>query len=303
MRTGEMVEPGLPFEVPQIEHAKTAIRKQKFGSAAAVLEKGTPAAQDESSSLVNLKTSLVNTYLTTVKAKGVQAAVSELTRLRAIARGDYFLGPDEAMQQAGSLLAQKQYAEAIGLLQACQEEWPQMASTYAMLARAYLGKGDLAAAEAIMKKGEKVEPMIPLEVPRIEQTRVAIRKQKFGSGAALVEKALADGGVATAEKVFSDLLARRDSDSPVLDENDLNNLGYKLLKQTNLESAIYVFEKTAILFPTSSNVYDSLGEALAAAGRREQAIESYRKAIALDPANANARAKLKELEKRDGKLP
>ena len=265
------------------------------------LEKGAPAAQDESSSLVNLKTSLVETYMVTVKAKGVQAAVSEIARLRAKARGDYFLAPDEAMQQAGPLLAQKQYAEAIGLLQACQEEWPQMASVYAMLARAHLGKGDLAAAEAIMKKGEQVEAGLPWEVPQIEQTKVAIRKQKFGSGAAVLEKALAEGGVAAAEKVFEDLLARRERGGPVLDENDINNLGYKLLK-TNVESALYVFEKNAVLFPTSANVYDSLGEAQAIAGRREQAIESYRKVIALDPANANARARLKELEKRDGKL-
>jgi tetratricopeptide (TPR) repeat protein len=266
------------------------------------LEKGAPAAQDESGSLVNLKTSLVETYLATVKAKGVQAAVSELTRLRAKPRGDYVLAPDEALRQAGPLLARKQYAEAIGLLQACQQEWPQMAATYAMLARAHLGKGDLAAAEAIMKKGETVEPMFPFEVPQIEQANMAIRKQKFGSAAAVLEKALAEGGVAAAEKVFPDLLARREGAGPVLDENDFNNLGYKLLKQTNLESAIYVFEKNAVLFPTSANVYDSLGEALAIAGRREQAIESYRKAIALDPTNAGARAKLSELEKRDSSL-
>lgn len=44
------------------------------------------------------------------------------------------------------------------------------------------------------------------------------------------------------------------------------------------------------------------GAALALAGRREQAIESYRKVIALDPTNANARARLKELEKRDSSL-
>jgi tetratricopeptide (TPR) repeat protein len=263
-----------------------------------LLEKGAPAAQDESSSLVDLKTSLVETYLATVKAKGLQAAIAELTRLRAKSRDGYVLAVDEAMQQAGPLLAQKRYAEAIGLLQACREEWPQLASTYAMLARAYLGKGDLAAAEAIMKKGETVEPMIPLEVPQIEQTRAAIRKQKFGSGAAVLEKALAEGGVAAAEKVFQDLLARRDNGGPVLDENDINNLGYRLLDQKNLESAIYVLEKNAVLFPTSGNVYDSLGEALAMAGRREEAIESYRKAVALDPANANAQAKLKELEKR-----
>ena len=265
------------------------------------LEKGTPAAQDESSSLVNLKTSLVETYLAAVKAKGVQAAVFELTQLRAEARGDYFLSLDEVMQQARVLLAQKQYAAAIGLLQVCQEEWPQVASTYALLAQAYLGKGDLAAAEAVMKSGEKVEPMLPFEAPLIEQTKTGIRKQKFGSAAAVLEKALAGGGVATAEEVFQDLLARREGAGPVLDQNDINNLGYKLLEQKNLESAIYVFERNIVLFPTSANAYDSMAEALALAGRREQAIENYGKALALDPTNANARAKLKELEKRDSK--
>lgn len=265
------------------------------------LEKGTPAAQDESGSLVNLKTSLVESYVAAVKVRGVQAAVSELTGLRTKARGEYFLAPDEAIPQAGTLLAQKQYAEAVGLLQACQEEWPQLASIYAMLARAYLGKGDLAAAEAIMRTGEKVEPGLPWEVSQIEQAKTAIRKQKFGSAAAVLEKAVAEGGVAAAEKVLQELLARRDGAGPVLDENDFNNLGYKLLKQMNVEAALYVFEKNAVLFPTSANVYDSLGEALAIAGRREQAIDSYRKALALDPTNAGARAKLKELEKRDSK--
>ncbi len=264
-----------------------------------LLENGTPAAQDESSSLVDVKTSLVETYLATVKEKGVEAAVSELARLRANARGDYFLAADEAMQQAGPLLAQNRYAEAIGILEACHEEWPQFASIYAMLARAYLGRGDLPAAEAVMKRGEKVEPMLPLEVPLIEQAKAAIRKQKFGSAAALLEKAVAEGGVAAADKVFQDMLARRDAAGPVIDENDLNNLGYKLLQQMNLESALYVFEKNAVLFPTSANVYDSLGEALAIAGRREQAIVSYRKAIALDPTNDGSRIKLKELEKQD----
>ena len=143
--------------------------------------------------------------------------------------------------------------------------------------------------------------MLPFEVPLIEQTKTAILKQKFGSAASVLEKALAAGGVAAAEEVFQDLLARREGAGPVLDQNDINTLGYKLLKQTNLESAIYVFERNVVLFPTSANAYDSMAEALALAGRREQAIENYRKVIALDPANANARARLKELEKRDSK--
>lgn len=38
------------------------------------------------------------------------------------------------------------------------------------------------------------------------------------------------------------------------------------------------------------------------AGRREQAIDTCRKVIELDPTNARARAKLKELEKQDSSL-
>jgi carboxyl-terminal processing protease len=261
-----------------------------------LLEKGPPAPQDESSSLVNLKRSMVQTYLQTAREKGVKVAATELNRLRASGRRAYFFSPDEAMQQAGPLLARKQYAEAIGLLQACQEEFPQLAVTYAMLAQAHLGKGDLAAAEAIMKKGEKVEPGFPWEVPQIAHANTAIRKQKFGSAAAVLEKALAAGGVAAGDRTFQDLLARRESGGPVFDEADFNNLGYRLMKEKNLEGALYVFEKNVALYPQSGNAFDSLGEAQLNAGRREQAIESYRKAVALDPTNAGARAKLKELE-------
>jgi cytochrome c-type biogenesis protein CcmH/NrfG len=37
------------------------------------------------------------------------------------------------------------------------------------------------------------------------------------------------------------------------------------------------------VYPRSANTYDSLGEALLAAGRREEAIAAYRQAIAIDP--------------------
>ena len=103
--------------------------------------------------------------------------------------------------------------------------------------------------------------------------------------------------MASADRAFQDLIARRDRGGPVIDEGDFNALGYKLLKAKNAEGALYVFGKNAALHPTSGNAWDSLGEAQAGAGRLEQAIESYRKAVALDPSNANARARLKELEK------
>jgi len=49
-------------------------------------------------------------------------------------------------------------------------------------------------------------------------------------------------------------------------------------------------------YPQSGNVYDSLGEAYLTDGRRELAIQNYEKSLQLDPKNANAVEKLKELK-------
>ncbi len=63
------------------------------------------------------------------KDKGLEAAVAMINRERAAKSGMYYFGPDEAMQQAVPLLARRQYAEAIGLLQACREEFSQIRRT------------------------------------------------------------------------------------------------------------------------------------------------------------------------------
>jgi cytochrome c-type biogenesis protein CcmH/NrfG len=49
-------------------------------------------------------------------------------------------------------------------------------------------------------------------------------------------------------------------------------------------------------FPASGNAWDSLGEGLAACGRKPEAILAYKRAIALDPGNRTAPAILKGLE-------
>jgi cytochrome c-type biogenesis protein CcmH/NrfG len=50
------------------------------------------------------------------------------------------------------------------------------------------------------------------------------------------------------------------------------------------------------LHPESGNAYDSLGEVYARSGDRAKAIESYRRSLALDPANANAAEQLEALK-------
>jgi len=50
------------------------------------------------------------------------------------------------------------------------------------------------------------------------------------------------------------------------------------------------------LYPQSSNVYDSLGEAYLANGDKDLAAINYKKSLELDPHNQNAASILKKLQ-------
>jgi tetratricopeptide (TPR) repeat protein len=50
------------------------------------------------------------------------------------------------------------------------------------------------------------------------------------------------------------------------------------------------------MFPGSWNAYDSLGEAYMKAGQKQLAIDNFKKSLELNPANDNAKEKLKVLE-------
>ena len=62
--------------------------------------------------------------------------------------------------------------------------------------------------------------------------------------------------------------------------------------------AIEVFRLNLEVFPESFNVYDSYAEALMKSGDIENAIVNYKKSLALNPDNNNAREMLKRLEKK-----
>ncbi|MFK7812554.1 MAG: alpha/beta fold hydrolase [Maribacter sp.] len=80
-------------------------------------------------------------------------------------------------------------------------------------------------------------------------------------------------------------------------EHDLNTLGYSFLGNGELEKALEVFKLTTILFPDSFNAYDSYGEALLKAEKKEEAIEMYEKSIELNPENENGLRVLQQMKK------
>jgi cytochrome c-type biogenesis protein CcmH/NrfG len=68
------------------------------------------------------------------------------------------------------------------------------------------------------------------------------------------------------------------------------------LEEGNTSLAILVFRINAELYPQSSNVYDSLGEAYMRNVDKDLAIKSYKRSLEINPHNGNAIQMLKKLE-------
>ncbi len=79
-------------------------------------------------------------------------------------------------------------------------------------------------------------------------------------------------------------------------EEELNSVGYHLLRTGRVSDAIEIFKLNVEMFPQAANPYDSLGEAYVASGNKELAIANYRRALELKPANPSAAEALKRLE-------
>jgi CubicO group peptidase (beta-lactamase class C family) len=80
-----------------------------------------------------------------------------------------------------------------------------------------------------------------------------------------------------------------------LTENEMNRLGYQLLRLKRIKDAIAVFTQNTVDFPQAFNTWDSLAEGYMIDGDKESAIKYYKKSLELNPDNTNAAQKLKEL--------
>jgi len=79
-------------------------------------------------------------------------------------------------------------------------------------------------------------------------------------------------------------------------ENGINQFGYTLLGAKRVDEAIEIFKLNVEFYPTSANVYDSLGDAYQAAGKKEDAIKAYEKALSIDPNYASSLENLRKLK-------
>jgi CubicO group peptidase (beta-lactamase class C family) len=86
-----------------------------------------------------------------------------------------------------------------------------------------------------------------------------------------------------------------------LSEWEFNQLGGNLLYRSAFDGhqnmALEVFKICTLLFPHSYNTYDSYAEGLIVTGRKQEAIQMYRKSISLNPENEYGKKSLEELLK------
>jgi len=91
-----------------------------------------------------------------------------------------------------------------------------------------------------------------------------------------------EGDIDGAVKAYQALLTVNPKDESI-SEGNLNWQGYDLLNNGKMKLSLAVFKVNTLLHPTSANVYDSYGEALAKNGDLDLAIVNYKKALSLDP--------------------
>jgi CubicO group peptidase (beta-lactamase class C family) len=83
--------------------------------------------------------------------------------------------------------------------------------------------------------------------------------------------------------------------SSVADEAEINDVGYGLMEKGLIVHALEVMKINAVLFPSSWNVFDSLGEMYLKNGDKANARLNYQKSLTLNPENDGAKKALANL--------
>jgi putative intracellular protease/amidase len=160
------------------------------------------------------------------------------------------------------------------------------------LANTLLAQGDYATAEKIVEAGVKVYPGSAALFKVL-----GMINRKSGKPAPVEEAALVN--MVRAGKV-DEAIAQFEKNKIAFptwrtyNENELKDAAYYLLlEKKDYAGAIKIFKLNTQEFPDSADAFDSLGEALIAAGKRKEGIDNYK--IAASMGYANAKKVLREL--------
>ncbi len=147
--------------------------------------------------------------------------------------------------------------------------------------------------EGIAGVDSKVEIELTILGKRINENnfRNWVRDENRPHGS--VYKVASEKGVKAALKTFEEI---KSDTARKVNFNTLNIVGNMLLKEGKTKDAIAVFEANAEVFENRPAIYNALGEAYLALGKKDKAAEYYRLSLASDPEDLLAPLVLRYLE-------
>jgi tetratricopeptide (TPR) repeat protein len=148
--------------------------------------------------------------------------------------------------------------------------------------------------QGALKKGKRIQEVSSLFPYLTHAHRIFLNR----SGKAALYNAITSEGVERAIEKYYEMKGQSDRRRFNINENDINSLGYQLLRSDKIEEAIEIFKLNVAEYPDSWNVYDSLAEAYMKNGDNELAIKNYNKSLELNPKNTNATEMLKRIKKK-----
>jgi len=77
---------------------------------------------------------------------------------------------------------------------------------------------------------------------------------------------------------------------------ELNSYGYALIREKELDKALYIFNLNSEIYPYKPGVYDSLGEAYFETKNYTEALKNYYKVLSIKPEDENAKEMIKKIE-------
>ncbi len=108
----------------------------------------------------------------------------------------------------------------------------------------------------------------------------ASRKRSVGPTVRFLMLMEENGGPSRAAELLA-AERKKDPKSPVLEPGFVNRLGYEAIAANDPKAAVAIMQINVDTRPSSSNAWDSLGDAYVAAGQKEKALEAANKALAL----------------------
>jgi len=287
---------GVPADIRQTNTKKDLDEKRDrpLELALSLIETGTLAPQVELSSLRDIRESLARNLYRSITQKGLSPAITEFNKAKQGNPTSFYIDEEEMLDAGNKLWDAGKHAEAVGVFKIMASEFPKSNGAYERLGDAYAATGQDGLAR---QQYEKALAFNRRSYPWERQSYDNLKRLAAGTRllARNLERDIPDKGIDAAIKAF-DQAKQGPPSSFYIDESQINQLGYQLLRRGKTKEAIAVFELNVREFPGSFNTYDSLGEAYMTAGNKELAIKSYKKSIELNPQNTNGADMLKRLE-------